>query len=209
MIRPTMPLSGRLGLARPIALALGLALIGGCVGRSAPVRLYVLTPVPRPVAVAASTEASKGPALGIGPVTLPRYLDRINIVTRRGAEIDVAEFDRWSEALSEGVPRVIGADLAALLGTERVVIFPWSADREIGRQVVIEIARFDGTLGGEVVLEARWRILGPDRKDLLIRYSTVREPTGEASYLSLVSAMSRCLETLSAEIAKALKELGA
>ena len=209
MIRSTIPFSARLGLVRPITLALGLALIGGCVGRSAPVQLYVLTPIPRPVAVAASTEPAKGPALGIGPVTLPRYLDRINIVTRRGAEIDVAEFDRWSEALIEGVPRVIAADLATLLGTERIVVFPWSADREINRQVVIEIARFDGTLGGEVQLEARWRILGPDRKDLLIRYSTVHEPTGESSYLSLASAMSRSLETLSGEIAKALKELGA
>ena len=208
MIRSTIPLSVRLA-PRSIALVLGLALIGGCVGRSAPVRLYVLTSIPRPAAVGASTDPAEGPALGLGPVTLPRYLDRINIVTRRGAEIDVAEFDRWSEGLSEGVPRVIAADLATLLGTERIVIFPWPADREFGRQAVIEIARFDGALGGEVVLEARWRLLGPDRKELLIRYSTVREPTGESSYLSLVSAMSRCLETLSGEIAKALKERGA
>lgn len=191
------------------ALLLGFALgSGGCVGRSLPARFYVLTGASRTTATAPA-EPVKGPVLGVGPVTLPRYLERTNIVTRRGAQMDVAEFDRWGEPLSEGVPRVIAAHLAALVQTERIVVFPWSSDRTIEQQVVIDVTRFDGTVGGEVLLEARWRVLGPDRQDLVLRYSTVREATGEPGYLGLVDAMSRSLAVLSEEIARSVKELKA
>ena len=190
-----------------ITLLISLALCSGCMGRSAPVRFYVLTEVPRSTAAAPS--AAPGPALGVGPVALPRYLDRTQIVTRRGAQMEAAEFDRWGESLGEGVPRAIAAHLAALLQTERIAVFPWSGARTIEHQVVIDVTRFDGVVGGDVLLEARWRVLGPDRKELALRSSALREATGEAGYLALVAAMSRSLEALSREIADAVKELRA
>ena len=190
-----------------VSAALVLVLTGGCLGRSDPIRYYVLTDAARPAGVSPSAEPAKGAALGVGPITLPRYLDRPNIVTRRGAEIDVAEFDRWSEPLSEGVPRTVAANLSSLLGTDRVAVFPWPVDRDVQYQVVIDVIRFDGSLGADVLLEARWRIVAPERKDLLIRYSTVHEATGDPGYLGLVGGMSRSLVTLSGEIAQAIKEL--
>jgi len=105
-------------------LLIGLASSAGCAWRSAPTRFYVLAGVPRSTAAARSAEPGRGPTLGVGPVTLPGYLERANIVTRRGEELDVADFDRWGEPLSDSVPRAIAASLAMLLGTERIVIFP-------------------------------------------------------------------------------------
>jgi len=198
----------RFGLALPAVALLGVVL-GGCVGRSDPSRFYVLTAVSRPTGGAPSAEGDKGPALGVGPVTLPRYLDRANIVTRRGAEVEVAEFDRWSEPLNDGVPRVLAANLATLLQTDRILAFPWPGDRVVEHQVVIDVIQFDGTVGGDVLLEARWRVLGPDRKELVLRYSSLREPTGEPGYLGLVGAMSRALAGLSEEVARSIKALPA
>ena len=193
----------------PVTVLIGLTLCGGCMGRSAPARFYVLIEVPRSTAAAPSAEPGRGPALVVGPVALPRYLDRTQIVTRRGAQMEVAEFDRWGEPLSEGVPRAIAAHLAELLQTERIVVFPWSGARTIEHQVVIDVTRFDGVVGGDVLLEARWRVLGPDRKELVLRHSAVREATGESGYLALVAAMSRALGALSEEIAHSVKELRA
>ena len=193
----------------PIAILTSLTLCGGCVGHSAPARFYVLTGAPRSASVAPSAEPGRGPAVGVGPVALPRYLDRTQIVTRRDAQIEVAEFDRWGEPLSEGVPRAIGAHLAALLQSERIVVFPWSGARTIEHQVVIDVMRFGGVVGGDVLLEARWRVLGPDRRELVSRYSVVREATGGSGYLALVAAMSRSLGVLSREIADSVKKLRA
>jgi uncharacterized protein len=191
----------------PLALLLVLVLAGGCMGQSAPARFYVLAGVPRSSGAAPSAEPGRGPDIGVGPVTLPRYLERTTIVTRRGEEMEVAEFDRWGEPLSESVPRAIAANLATLLRTERVVVFPWPGSTNVEHQVVIDVIRFDGRLGGDVLLEARWRILGRERKELVLRYSTLTEATGASGYPALVAAMSRSVAVLSREIADAVKAL--
>jgi uncharacterized protein len=193
----------------PLAVLISAALTGGCMGRSDPARFYVLAGVPHSSAATPSAEPVGGPELGIGPITLPRYLERTNIVTRRGTELEVAEFDRWGEPLSESVPRAIAANLAALLRTERIVVFPWPSVTNIDHQVVIDVIRFDGRLGGDVLLEARWRVLGRDKKELVLRYSALTEATGESSYPALVAAMSRSLAALSREIADAVRTLPA
>jgi uncharacterized protein len=186
-----------------VALVVAVASTGGCLGQSTPARYYVLAGVQRE----AATNPPPGPELGIGPVTLPRYLERTNIVTRRGTELEIAEFERWGELLSESVPRAIGAHLATLLGTEHIAVFPWSGVPNIEHQIVIDVIRFDGQLGGDVVLEARWRVLGRDRKELTLRYSALVEATGEAGYPALVAAMSRSLALFSRQIADVVKTL--
>jgi uncharacterized lipoprotein YmbA len=47
----------------------------------------------------------QGPAIGLGPITFPKYLDRRQIATRTGPyELEFVEFDRWAEALSSVWP---------------------------------------------------------------------------------------------------------
>jgi uncharacterized protein len=191
----------------PLAFLIALALAGGCLGRSAPTRFYVLAVVPRSTAAMLSTEPNHGSALGIGPVTLPGYLERISIVTRRGTELEVAEFAQWGEPLSEGVPRAIADNLATLLGSDRIVVFPWPSATSIEHHVAIDVIRFDGSLGGTVLLEARWRVLGHAKKELALHYSELTETTGESGYPALVAAMSRALAALSRNIANAVKTL--
>jgi hypothetical protein len=188
-----------------LGAALGVALLvlfaAGCGGRAAPFRYYVLAPLAGP----AQTGADSRPvSIGVGPVRLPGYLDRPQIVTRRGAEeIDLAELDRWGEALADGVPRTIADTIGALMPNERIAFFPWTGT--VQYQVLIDVNRFDGPLGGDVVLDARWRIVGPDRKDLVERRFAVREASGAATYPALVAAMSRALGALSREITAGLR----
>jgi uncharacterized lipoprotein YmbA len=136
---------------------------------------------------------------------VPAYLDRPQIVTRRGREeIEIAEFDRWGEPLAEGLPRTLADNLAALLPGENIALFPWAGSRPIRRRVLIDVNRFDGPLGGDVVLDARWRILAEDRRELVSRRSVLTEATGGPGYPALVAALSRSLAALSREIASAL-----
>lgn len=70
--------------------------------------------------------------------------------------------------------------------------------------VAVDVARFEGVGGGDVALEARWRIVGVDGKDLTVRRSTFSETTGAPGYGPLVAAMSRALGALSRDIATAI-----
>ena len=209
MMRMTTGSRRRLGMIPPVVLLVGLALSGGCVGRSDTARFYVLAADPRSTTRGPAEEAGRGPTVGVGPITLPRYLERANIVTRRGTELEVADYDRWGEPLRESLPRVIASDLATLLETERIVMFPWPGGRTIDHQVVVDVLRFDGVPGGDVLLEARWRVLGQEKKELVLRHSTVRETTGQSGYPALVDAMSRSVGVFSREVADAIKALRA
>jgi uncharacterized lipoprotein YmbA len=191
------------GSLRRLLLVGALALAGaGCLGRSPTTRVYTLAPL----APAAPAAAATGPVIGLGPVTLPGYLDRPQIVTRRSAdELALGEFDRWAEPLEQAVPRILGEDLAALLGTERLAAHPWARTRGVTHQIAVEVLRFDGPLGGPVTLDARWRVLDPAGRELLVRRSTLREPAGGGDHAALVAAMSRALGALSRELADAVR----
>lgn len=193
------------------ALLLGAILVwgGGCLGgASAPTRFYTLVPVAVPPTEASPITGDRGPAIGVGPVTLPGYLDRREIVTRRGRdEIELGEFDRWSEQLKDGATRVLGEDLAILLRTDRVALPSGRGSLPVQYQVIVEVARFEGVAGADVTLEARWRILGGDGKELALRRSTVTEVVGAPGYGALVAAMSRALGALGRDIATAIRDL--
>ena len=193
------------------ALLLGATLVwgGGCLGgASAPARFYTLVPMAVPPTEANPIAAGRGPAIGVGPVTLPGYLDRRQIVTRRGRdEIELGEFDLWSEPLKDGAARVLGENLAILLRTDRVALLPWRGSHPVRYQVAVDVARFEGAAGADVTLEARWRILGGDGKELALRRSTVTEGVGAPGYGALVAAMSRALGALSRDIATAIRDL--
>ena len=64
-------------------------------------------------------------AVGIGPVTLPQYLDRPQIVERTGPNsLKIAEFDRWAEPLNNTVPRILVQNISQLLQSDRVYALP-------------------------------------------------------------------------------------
>ncbi len=191
-----------------LGLSSCLVALAGCAGISAPARLYVLTPAPEARMAPLGPAVPGVPVLCVGPVRLPGLLDQPQIVTRRGVEeIDRAEFDRWAEPLGESVPRILSENLAALRKTERVALFAWDPALSVEYQVVVDVMRFDGAMGGDVVLDARWRILATDGKELSVNRSVLTQPTGGTGYPAVVAAMSRALGALSREIAAALETL--
>jgi uncharacterized lipoprotein YmbA len=71
--------------------------------------------------------------------------------------------------------------------------------------IAVEVVRFDGTPGGNVVLHAQWTIWEDGGKKILTtRSSAVEEQTGAESYEALVAAMSRAVAALSRDIAGAI-----
>src|SRR6266498_1510380 len=92
---------------RPVLASLSgvLLVLGGCLG-TPPTRFYLLpalTDVSSPAAMGERTLT-----IGVGPVTLPPYLDRLQIVTRASqAQLHLAEFDQWAASLQDTVARVL------------------------------------------------------------------------------------------------------
>jgi uncharacterized lipoprotein YmbA len=192
---------------RLMVLALGLCplITGGCASTK-PSRFYTLSALATSETGSETGTGGVGLAIGIGPITLPEHLDREQIVTRTSRnEIRLAEFDRWAGSLKDGFSRVLAENLSILLPTDRVSLYPWRRSVPIDYQIVVDVSRFDGELGGNAWLIARWTLFGGSDKEVLsMGTSRISEPSGAQGYAALVGAESRALGRLSREIAEAI-----
>jgi uncharacterized lipoprotein YmbA len=190
-------------LAACIAVAAcALPLLAGC-GKSAPTHFYSLSAPPPKTA-----EAPAGPclSLGIGPVDFPAYLDRSQIVTRLGQnQMHLADFEQWIEPLRENFQRALTDNLAALVCAKPLVTYPWPAGGHPDRQVVIQVASFDGSLGQEAWLKASWSVLDADGKSLTWRTAEYHEAAAGLDYAALAAAQSRLVEKFAKDVAESLR----
>ncbi len=190
-----------------IALAiLTLSAQTGCSG-SQPTRFYTLSEFAPANDTASEQKVGR---LGVGPIHLPAYLDRPQVVTRNGAnQMTVADFDQWAEPLETTFQRVLIENLSAWLATDHISALPARRDVPLDRQVEIDVTRFDADETGEAVLDARWMIFDGHGDRLLDSGRSISRIQAAApdDYGSIAEAMSHCLGAMSAEIALTLTAL--
>lgn len=188
-----------------------MAAILGC-ARSQSSRFYLLEPIsamPDTAAKEAIGSAAEPLTIGIGPIRIPEYLNRPQIVTRSDKnELHLADYNRWAEPLDLSIPRVFAENLAALLGTDRVVLHPWNNSVPVAYRVSVEIIHLDGQAGGIVNLKARWMIFDTAFKQMLVwRTSKIQEPVDGEEMTHVVRAQSLALDVLCREIAEEIQQI--
>ena len=148
----------------------------------------------------------RGLAIGVELLNVAAYLDRPQIVTRvTDHKLELSESNMWAEPLKESIVRVIGVNLSNMLDTNRVFRLP-RRDKSIPLdfRVALTITRFDGTLGGEARLTARWNLYRQKDTLVLTRVSIISQPSDGQGYDNLIAAQNRALQDLSREIADAI-----
>jgi hypothetical protein len=190
-----------------MGLGLCLMLLAGCAGNT-PSRYYNLSPLTDENRV---TQEESCVSVGMGPIKLPEYVNRLQIVTRTAPnELLLSYFDLWAEPLADSVPRVLAENISRLICTREVALFPWKPSRVPDYRIEVELLQMDGTLGATVFLEAWWTVFsGGEKKARVIKRSSYSEPVIGKGYDTLVQAHSHLLAALSRDIAGALEELGA
>ncbi len=184
-----------------IILAIGVLTMAGCAPTPPPTYFQLEEP-----ANVQLSGIERGIAVGVGPLNLPAYLDRPHIVTRATEHrLELSDFNRWAEPLKDSMLRVIAVNLSNELETTRVFALPRrSPVFPIEFKVEINVARFDGRLGGEVVLVARWILLGKEDQLISTKVSIIREQSAGSDYDALIKAQNKTLQKLSNEIAEAI-----
>ena len=190
---------------RPLAATVLLAaLAAGCTATQ-PTSFYTLS---ADTEGKAAPRAHQGLTVGLGPVTLPAYLDRPDIVTREGPnQMRLAEFHRWAEPLEPLLARIMAQDLHALLDAEDVLPVPQRRDLRLDRVVEVEVNRLDADQTGQVVLDARWWVYAGDGDALLAsgRSRVTEQGAAPPDYAAIAAAMSRAVAGASRDIATAIR----
>ena len=186
---------------------LSLLITCGCASKSP--NYYLLNSLQSGAPSAEKARAQNDLTIGVGPVKIPAYLDRPEMATRSAPDsLQFAEFDKWAEPLERNLTRVIAENLAILLSTNRIGVFPWLNSAQVQYQVTVDITQLERMPDGKVILAARWNVLGDQGdKMLVIESSRFSIPIESAGYEAIASAESRAVEALSREIATAIKSL--
>lgn len=191
--------------ARTITLCTLASLMLVACGSSPPVSYYALAPM----SVEPQPDPGDAPILGLGPLSMPEYLNRSQIVTRgAGAEMHVDEYSRWAEPLGPALHRIVSTDVDNLLDSVVVVAFPYDSliRAEIDYRLLGEVSRFDADRTGLVVLDVLWAI-SEIGTDIVVpphraHYEAQAARAGDPG--AIAEAMNEALLLFSQDIANAL-----
>lgn len=185
---------------RAITAVLLLGLVTGC-GSSPATNYYLLSAQELPAPV------RETPTLGVGPITIPEYLNRYSLVTKReGNQLAISGLEQWAEPLRDGIQRVVTINLAGLLGTQNIRLFPWQPEQQPSYVVRINLLGLDAS-EKEATLSAEWLVLGPPDSGTVARRLSQLQlpfPSEAPGPDEIAAAYSTLLFQLSEEIAGAI-----
>jgi len=147
--------------------------------------------------------------IGVGPVKIPEYLNRPQIVTINDNQmVNFAQFDRWGESLDLAIARVLNENLTATLESRDIELYPWNILIPVKFQVVVDVIELEANLKKDIVFVAQWSIVDLKNKNLVFsKRSALKEAINPHNYSGSVAALNKVLSKLSVEIAQELSQL--
>ncbi|MBF0230236.1 MAG: membrane integrity-associated transporter subunit PqiC [Desulfamplus sp.] len=187
-----------------------LIFLSGCI-TSQPSKFYILTPTKYSSDQSSSFKNIK---LGLGPISIAKYLDRSQLVVRLTQnQIRLEDFHQWAGSPRDDIPAIILENISNILKVDTIYKYPWRSNADIDYQVVVEIIQLDGRPDTSVRVVARWEILNADNlRTIKVGRADFTEPVSETltesfsgnMFDSFVATQSRAIGKLSTMIAKSL-----
>ena len=193
-------------LLKNIALLCLISLILSCAKSSKPVEYYMLD-----ASVGIETnqllERDEGPLIGLGPIRLPDYLDRFQMVVAVSEnKYKLIDGHRWAEKLDQNISLALFKTLPGQLGTDRMIRYPWPQRSGVDFQIKIDILELNIDEKGQSQLIAQWSIKSKG-ETILNKRSSFTAQASTTDIDKMVQAQSECLTKLGQEIVSSLKPL--
>jgi uncharacterized lipoprotein YmbA len=186
-------------IARMLVPLTLLLLLGSC-GSTPPSNYYLLSEE------ASGIPGSSGPAIGVGPVEIPDYLQRnVMVINEERYRLQLDSTSRWAEPLDAGVLRVMSLNLAILLDTQQIQRFPWRRDAPPDYGVGITIINLS-VHGTEARLAAEWTLRNArEQTSITQKISQFAAAVPSTDAAGVAASYSALLLQLSEEIAREIR----
>jgi len=181
-------------------------LILSCAKSSKPVEYYMLD-ASVGIENNQTLKGDEGPVIGLGPIRLPEYLDRFQMVVAVSEnKYKLIDGHRWAEKLDQNISLALFKTLPLQLGTDRMIRYPWPQRPGVDFQVKIDILELNIDQNGQSQLVAQWSIKSKD-ETIFNKRSTFTAQASTTDIDKMVQAQSECLTQLGQEIVTNLKPL--
>lgn len=195
-----------IALGKPIVLVLALfaiATLTDC--QSSPRKHYFL--LSSPTASPQDTSTTITRSIGIGPVVIADYLNRLAIVSTQGNNgLHISDTDYWGEALDKGIARVIADSLRQQNPSTRFIQFPYRSDDRPNYSLRLQIHQLNYN-GSQATLEATWELLDNTSKQVITRKHFSRTHRTAGSPADIANAYSNLLLKLAEDLQPELQRL--
>lgn len=183
-------------------MILGLAGLAAC--SHTPMQFYMLNAETGLSADGVGAPLPIGTTLGLGPIHLPAYLDRPQLVTALSEhQYALDDNQRWAERLDENVSRALVQSLSRQLGLGQVLRYPWPQKQIPDYQVSADILELHQTASAQSQLILQWQLKKSDQPILNKRFECHEAAQNQAE--AIVAAQSRCLSRFSQEISEQIR----
>ena len=187
-------------------LSCSIFLILSCAKSSKPVEYYMLD-ASVGIDNNQTLKGDEGPMIGLGPIRLPEYLDRFQMVVAVSEnKYKLIDGHRWAEKLDQNISLALFKTLPSQLGTDRMIRYPWPQRPGVDFQVKIDILELNIDQNGQSQMIAQWSIKSKD-EIILNKRSTFTAQASTTDIDKMVQAQSECLTKLGQEVAANLKPL--
>jgi len=168
--------------------------------KSASSKFYILNST-----VKIEQKISANYSISIDQVLIPMEVNRPQFTVKVDSNrVEIDEFNRWAEPLSNNIASVIAHDLSILIGTKKVISIPM-ANFNPDYRVTVDIQSFESELGQSSQITAIW-IISTTKGDSPIIGKTIAIVSVAADgFNELAAAHSRALAKVSHDIAKAIQ----
>jgi uncharacterized lipoprotein YmbA len=182
-----------------------LLAVAGC--RSSSPHHYLLAPQ------ADSKAGAKSPAsrlaIGIGPVVFPEHLNRTQLVRRLGgAEVQVLDLHRWAEPVQASFAAAVAENVARVVGTDRIMIYPWEGGGVPDINLYVRVLRFEFTADGSVFVSMVWSLTDRAGTPLILRHASYEGKATTGSIADVVKALSLAVSSFSRDVGNAIIATG-
>ncbi len=152
-------------------------------------------------------QPKSGYTVAVSAVTVPRAVDRPQIVIRTGADqVAIEESERWAEPVKDQIGRVIAAELSRMLDGAYVYAYAQADSVNADCKVLIDVQRFDSIPGVGATIDVLWTVR-PAKGAPRTGHTQAYEGAHGKTYDALVAAHRVALAVVSREIADAVNTL--
>jgi uncharacterized lipoprotein YmbA len=182
---------------------LSIALLFACAGASPPPTQYLLRVEPKQLAARVETPVR----VGLGRVVVAPYLEQAGVVVETEAgEVRAARQHQWAEPLDVGLRSYLRSEISAALGYD---VSSNRIDESIWDYAVsVYVDQFHGTMAGNAVLDAHYRIAprSGQGEPIEYRFSKIAALSREG-FPGMIEAERHLARELAGAIAASLREL--
>lgn len=179
-------------------------LLSACASKQT-TQFYMLNAKPANEANTVVPEFNRNLQIGLGPIHLPEYLNRPQLVVEVSEnQYQLDDQHRWAEGLDQNISRSLTQLLTTRLGVEQIRRYPWATRQAPDYQISIDILQFHQLADGNNRLQAQWTLKHQDQVVMAKQFEcSIASPVAADA---MVKAQSLCLSRLGLEIESGLRD---